>query len=99
MLFSIKNKSGMRIDNSYLPNDTMPLRLIVGKGYLIANIDTILIGMQVGENRTSVILPEKAYGKEGIYYLGSKGQKNYIIESNDTLTVTIRLEKIITQIN
>lgn len=99
VLFSIKNKSGMRIDNSYLPNDTLPLRLIVGNGYLIANIDTMLIGMKEGENKTSVIFPEKAYSKEGIYYLDSKGKKVYIIDANDTLTINIHLQKIVAQTN
>ena len=97
--FILKNKAGMRIDNSFMPNGKMPLRTIIGKGYLIKDFDELLIGMKEGEKKTSKILPENAYGAKGIFYLNELGNKVFIIEPNDTLVLSIEVNKIISKEN
>ncbi|MCF6177942.1 MAG: FKBP-type peptidyl-prolyl cis-trans isomerase [Geopsychrobacter sp.] len=39
-----------------------PLELIIGEEELYAPLETVLIGMQVGEKKTVVIAPEDAFG-------------------------------------
>jgi FKBP-type peptidyl-prolyl cis-trans isomerase 2 len=95
ILFTLKNKLGNRIDNSVMARGNMPLRLLVGKGYLIKGMDEALLGMKIGEVKICDIMPDKSYGEKGIFYKDKKGNKVFVIEPNDTLNVTIELLSLI----
>lgn len=54
-----------RENNLYIPNKTyMPTRFTVGKGQIIKGFEENIIGMKVGESKTFVTPPEKAYGQK-----------------------------------
>ncbi len=59
-----------------------PFKFILGAGQVIAGWDEGLVGMKIGEKKTLVIPPEKAYGQRAI---------GDIIPANSTLVFDVEL--------
>jgi FKBP-type peptidyl-prolyl cis-trans isomerase 2 len=62
-VFDTSVESVAKENNLYVDNRTYkPILFTVGKGQLITGVEEGIVGMKVGESKTLVIPPEKAYG-------------------------------------
>ncbi len=57
--FSLKLADGSQVDSTF---EKEPASLIVGDGNLPVGFEETLMGLCQGEEKTSIILPEKAFG-------------------------------------
>jgi FKBP-type peptidyl-prolyl cis-trans isomerase 2 len=91
IVFTLKNEKGERIDDNFLPSgDTLPLRLIVGKNYLIPEIDKQIIGKKRGDKLKLTIPFEEAYGNSGVYYLDNYDTV-YIIKPTEDIEAHLKI--------
>lgn len=81
MLYTGKLDDGTVFDST-ANRGNEPFEFILGAGQVIAGWDEGVLGMKVGEERTLVIPPEKAYGAGGI---------PPVIPPNATLTFEVTL--------
>ena len=51
-------------DGSIFDTSDRPIQIEVGTGKLIKGLDRVIIGMEEGEQKEAVILPEEGYGLE-----------------------------------
>jgi FKBP-type peptidyl-prolyl cis-trans isomerase len=57
----------------------------------MAGMDSIVLGMSIGDVRTTVLPPELAFGKSGVYYFRNYPDTIYVINPNDSLTLQLAL--------
>ncbi|MDD3159609.1 MAG: peptidylprolyl isomerase [Candidatus ainarchaeum sp.] len=64
-------ENGTIFDSSVDRNQ--PITFVVGSGQMIEGFDEAVVGMKVGDKKTVIIPPEKAYGVEStnVYYVDS----------------------------
>lgn len=94
LYFTMYNQSGLRIDDSFQPNGNLPLRVIIGKGYVIDGMEKKLIGMTVGEKAEFEVASEEAYSKEGVFYLDNTLDTVYLIGKDERLKMQVEILEI-----
>ena len=57
--FRLKLDDGSEIDSTF---DKSPAHFVLGDGQLPAGFEACLLGMKEGEEKTSTVMPEKAFG-------------------------------------
>lgn len=84
------NYTGMLADGTVFDSNIgkAPLSFTLGAHQVIPGFENGILGMQIGEQKTLVIPPEKAYGEEGIV---NPGTGEVIIPPNATLTFEVEL--------
>jgi FKBP-type peptidyl-prolyl cis-trans isomerase (trigger factor) len=94
LYFTMYNQSGLRIDDSFQPNGNLPLRVIIGEGYVIDGVEKKLIGMTVGEKKEFEVASEEAYSKEGMFYLDNTLDTVYLIGKDERLKIQVEILEI-----
>lgn len=94
LYFKIYNQSGLRIDDSFQPNGNLPLRVIIGKGYVIDGMEKKLIGLKVGEKAEFEVSSEEAYGEAGVFYLDNRSDTVYLIGKDERLKIQVEILEI-----
>lgn len=90
--YILENTTKERIDGTLLPNNSqLSIRLKIGEKQLFTEVDTALIGMQIGQEKTIVIHPENNYGKMGVFYKNATEDTVYIIKPDEQLYLHIKV--------
>lgn len=92
LCFRLENSKRERIDENIIPNGLLlPLRLKIGEDHFFAEVDTALIGMRIGEEKTIVINPENNYGNIGVFYRNSTYDTVYLIKPHELLYLKVKI--------
>ncbi|MEM3399247.1 MAG: peptidylprolyl isomerase [Candidatus Micrarchaeia archaeon] len=65
VVFDTTDEAKARSAGIYAENTRYgPLLVVVGKGHVVSGLDEALVGMEVGQERSVEVLPEKGFGKK-----------------------------------
>jgi len=87
LFFRSVTSKKIRFDGSAQPATYLPLRIVSGRNDVLPKFDTALIGHSAGDTVRVKINPDNAYGSNGLYYVKSGGNTQYIVPPNDTITM------------
>lgn len=91
---TLLNGWGRPIETTEQPNGLLPLRVVVGKGYLIPALDSLLIGRFQGDTVRAVIPPQQTFGGQGAWYVDHSRDTVFIVRPEDTVRAEIVITKV-----